>query len=122
MKDIIVTIVASGAFFAFLQFLITRYDTKKGIERKIDALDDRLDRDKAIEARNHILRFSDELRNGVSHSEDYFKQILIDIDTYEDYCENHPEFSNGLTVMASEFIKEEFKKVYTHGGNNHGKV
>lgn len=122
MKQIIITILASGAFFSFLQFLITRYDTKKAVIQKIDSLGSEMERNKAIEARNHILRFSDELRNGVSHSEDYFKQILIDIDTYEDYCENHPEFSNGLTVMASEFIKEEFKKVYTHGGNNHDKV
>lgn len=112
MKDIIIAIIGSGAFFAFLQFMITRYDTKKGIEKKIDALDERLDRDKAIEARNHILRFADELRNGQTHSIDYFKQILIDIDLYEDYCEAHPTFSNGLTVLASDLIKEEFKKVY----------
>jgi len=118
MKDIIVTIVASGAFFAFLQFLITRYDTKKGIEKKLDALDERLDRDKAIEARNHILRFADELRNGQAHSIDYFKQILIDIDLYEDYCEAHPTFSNGLTVMASDLIKEEFKEVFRGGGHH----
>jgi hypothetical protein len=117
MTEIIIAILASGAFFTFLQFLITRYDTKKGIEKRLDSLDERLDRDKAIEARNHILRFADELRNGQTHSIDYFKQILIDIDLYEDYCEAHPTFSNGLTVMASELIKEEFRKIY-RGENN----
>ena len=112
MKEIIIAILASGAFFTFLQFLISRYDTKKGIERKLDALNERLDRDRAIEARNHILRFADEIRNGVSHSFDYFKQMLIDCDTYEKYCNEHPNFSNGLTVMASELIKNEFRKIY----------
>ena len=115
MKDIIIAVLASGALFSFVQFLISRYDTKKGIEKKIDALDERLDRDKAIEARNHILRFADEVRNGVHHSEDYFKQMLLDCDTYEKYCFEHPNFSNGLTVMASELIKEEFRKVYRGG-------
>lgn len=119
MKEIIIAILASGAFFTFLQFLITRYDTKKGIEKRLDSLDERLDRDKAIEARNHILRFSDEIRNGVTHSEDYFKQMLLDCDTYEKYCFEHPTFSNGLTVMASELIKEEFRKIYRSG--NHDK-
>ena len=118
MKDVIVTILASGAFFAFLQFLITRYDTKKGIEKKIDALDERLDRDRAIDARNHILRFADDIRNGVHHSEDYFKQMMLDCDIYEKYCFEHPDFSNGLTVMASELIKEKFREVYRGGGHN----
>lgn len=122
MDKIIIAIIGSGAFFTFLQFLISRYDTKKGIIKKIDELGEDIDRHKAIEARNHILRFSDELRNGVHHSEDYFKQIMIDIDTYENYCEEHKDFANGLTVLASEFITEEFRKIYTHGGSGDGKI
>ena len=118
MDKIIIAIIGSGALFTFIQFLITRYDTKKGIERKLDALDERLDRDKAIEARNHILRFADELRNGIDHSEDYFKQMLLDCDIYEKYCFDHPDFSNGLTVMASELIKERFREIY-RGGDRH---
>lgn len=112
MKEIVMVILASGAFFTFIQFLISRYDTKKGIEKRLDSLDERLDRDKAIEARNHILRFADELRNGTEHSEDYFKQMLLDCDTYEKYCFEHPNFSNGLTVLAAELIKDEFRKIY----------
>ena len=112
MDKIIIAIIGSGALFTFIQFLITRYDTKKGIEKKLDDLSERLDRDKAIEARNHILRFSDEIRNGIAHSEDYFKQMLIDCDIYEKYCFEHPNFSNGLTQMASEHIKETFREIY----------
>lgn len=122
MDKIIIAIIGSGALFTFIQFLITRYDTKKSIIEKIDELGEDMERHKAIEARNHILRFSDELRNGVHHSEDYFKQIMIDIDTYENYCEEHKDFANGLTVLASEFITEEFRKIYTHGGSGDGKI
>lgn len=112
MKDVLITVIASGAFFTFLQFLITRYDTKKSLEAKISALQDTIEEHKAILARTHILRFADELRNGVHHSEDYFRQQILDCDTYEHYCNTHPNFSNGLTVIASEYIKEEFEKLY----------
>ena len=112
MKDIIVAVICSGAFFTFIQFLITRYDTKKSLEKKIDELSELLAEHKATLARTHILRFADELRNGIHHSEDYFKQQLQDCDTYRRYCEEHPHFSNGLTVIASEYIEETFERLY----------
>lgn len=112
MKDVIIAVICSGAFFTFCQFLITRYDTKKSLEKRIDALTEKVEEHKAILARTHILRFSDELRNGVHHSEDYFRQQLLDCDTYDRYCKEHPNFSNGLTVIASEHIRETFERLY----------
>lgn len=119
---LIITILTSGAFFSLIQFLITRWDSKKhGVEKKIDEvsknienvsnnvneISNRLEEHKATLARTHILRFADELRNGTKHSDEYFRQQILDIDTYEHYCELHPEFANGLTKMASKYIKEE---------------
>ena len=118
MKEIIIAVFASGTLFTFIQFLINRFDTRRGIEKKLDSLDERLDRDRAIDARNHILRFADEIRNGTHHSEDYFKQMLLDCDIYERYCFEHPNFSNGLTVMAAELIKEKFREIYRGGNTN----
>lgn len=112
VSDIIVTVIASGAFFSFIQFLLNRWDTKKGIEKKVDDLADSFDADKATRARTNILRFCDDLHNHLYHSQDYFRQTIKDIDTYDKYCEKHPEFANGLTKMASEFIQEEYKKQY----------
>ena len=112
IKEIVLAIIGSGAFFTFLQFILTRWDQKRGIEKKVDALSDNFDEYKATLARTHILRFSDELRNNLYHSKDYFTQTILDIDVYEAYCQKHPEFSNGLTVMASEYIKDEYKKQY----------
>lgn len=112
MKDVIIAVICSGAFFTFAQFLITRYDTKKSLEKRIDALSEKVEEHKAILARTHILRFSDELRNNIHHSEDYFKQQLLDCDTYDRYCQTHPNFSNGLTIIASEYIKETFERLY----------
>lgn len=112
VSDIIVTVIASGAFYSFIQFLLNRWDTKKGIEKKVDNLADSFEADKATRARTNILRFCDDLHNHLYHSQDYFRQTIKDIDTYDKYCEKHPEFANGLTKMASEFIQEEYKKQY----------
>lgn len=112
VSDIIVTVIASGAFYSFIQFLLNRWDTKKGIEKKVDNLADSFEADKATRARTNILRFCDDLHNHLYHSQDYFRQTIKDIDTYDKYCEKHPEFANGLTKMASEFIQNEYKKQY----------
>ena len=114
---IIVAVVSSVALFSFAQFLLTRWDRKKEIEKqikqldeKINSLEDKIDENAAILARTHILRFADELHNGMHHSLDYFRQQIQDCDTYEKYCNEHPTFSNGLTIMASKFIKETYEK------------
>lgn len=134
IKDIVATVLISGALFSFLQFLITRYDNKRGMEKvlkkeiaevkadvretktelskEIKDVSSGLEEHKATLARTHILRFADELRNGQIHSDEYFRQQILDIDTYDSYCATHPEFANGLTKMASDFIKEEYRKHY----------
>ena len=125
MKEVIYTIIGSGAILGFLQFLIqflvTRADMKKNIATRIDnvandvsKLSDRLEEHKATLARTHILRFADELHNGTVHSDEYFRQQILDIDTYNTYCELHPEFANGLTRLASEYIREEYRRQYLH--------
>lgn len=118
-KELVVAIVGSGAIFGFLQFiiqfLVTRNDMKQNFGKKLDDLNSKVDRNQAILARTHILRFADDLRNGVHHSEEYFRQQIIDCDTYDAYCRNHPDFSNGLTIVASKYIREEFEKMYMKG-------
>lgn len=131
--SLVLTVITSGALFTFIQFLIQRHDTKKNIEAKIDAnqqalsdkidetqkitteqinnVSEQLEEHKAVLARTHILRFADELRTG-THSREYFEQQLQDIDTYDRYCETHPHFANGLTRMASQFIKDEYRRQY----------
>lgn len=106
-----------GGVWTVIQFFIQRYDNKKGIQKQINKIMEDRELDRAILARTHILRFNDELENGMHHSKDYFRQQILDIDTYEEYCRNHPDFANGLTVMASKYIKSEYERLYqTHLG------
>lgn len=118
MKDIILILI-SGGLFSFVQFFITfgfsRADKSKEIEAKLDKLAKKVDENQAILARTHILRFSDELRNGVDHSAEYFRQQLDDCDTYDKFCELHPEFKNSYTMIANKHIKDTFERLTKEG-------
>lgn len=119
MKDILPALVgaifASSGFWAFIQWLINRNDgTKaelKGIRDQLAKLSDEVKGNAAVLARTHILRFDDELLNGITHSQEYFRQQLDDIDTYEEYCVQHPEFRNSYATIASEHIRETYRKL-----------
>ena len=119
MKEIIVTALASGAVFSFVQFLIQlyfqRFDKSQDIEKKIDTLSERVEENQAILARTHILRFSDELKNGVEHSNEYFRQQLDDCDTYDRFCQTHPEFKNSYTEIANKHIKDTYERLTKEG-------
>lgn len=118
-EEIIIAIIGSGALFSFVQFLITfafsRKDKSKEIEAKIDRLSDKVEENQAILARTHILRFSDELKNGVEHSAEYFRQQLDDCDTYDKFCMTHPGFKNSYTMIANKHIKETFERLTREG-------
>ena len=118
-EEIILAIIGSGALFSFVQYLIalffSRKDKSKEIEKKIDSLADKVDRNQAVLARTHILRFSDELKNGIEHSAEYFRQQLDDCDTYDAFCQNHPDFKNSYTEIANKHIKETFERLTKEG-------
>lgn len=81
------------------------------IVRKVDILDLQAKEEKALQARTHILRFSDEVYNGDRHSKEYFDDILCDIDDYEAYCNSHPTFKNNRTIASSKLIKETYNRL-----------
>lgn len=114
-----VTIVTASAVWDFVKFLISRKDGKDtelhGIKKAIEVLSDKVDRNQAILARTHILRFCDELLAGQIHSREYFQQQLQDIDTYEAYCKLHPDFKNNYAVIASEHIKKTYAELLEKG-------
>lgn len=64
----------------------------------------------AVTSRYRILRFDDEILHEVKHSKEHFDQILLDIDVYERFCDDHPDFKNNLAVMAIKHIKEIYAK------------
>ena len=62
------------------------------------------------DARNRILRFSDECRRHEKHSKEFFDQILDDINEYETYCAGHPDFKNDKCREAVKNVREIYHK------------
>lgn len=119
MKELIISIFASGGLFSLIQFFITfgfsRSDKTREVEKKVDKLDSKFDEKFAILARTHILRFNDEIKNGVHHSSEYWRQTLDDCDTYNEFCETHEGFRNSYTVLAQKNITETFERLSKEG-------
>ena len=112
---LIVSLLSATAVWDFVKFLINRKDDTKAqiveVKKSIKSLDDRMAQNQAILARTHILRFDDELLNDIKHSKEYFSQQLQDIDTYEAYCQIHPNFKNSYATAAITHIRKTYDEL-----------
>lgn len=72
-----------------------------------------MDLDRAERARTRILRFNDEIINGIYHTREYFNDVLRDVDMYENYCGSHPKYKNTQATEAIENVKRVFRKCET---------
>lgn len=120
MTEIIIAVLASSGLWGVIQYLISRRDkTAEKLDSIIKAVaevSDRVDRQQATQARTHILRFDDELISGMHHSKEYFQQILEDVDIYERYCANHPDYKNNSCVLAIAHIRRVYGNLQDSGG------
>lgn len=80
------------------------------IERKLDAHISADDARDAMQCRQRIQRFNDELLHGGKHSKESFDSALIDCTHYNAYCMLHPEFPNEVTRMAEEHIRKVYAR------------
>ena len=81
-------------------------DKVNTLETKVGALE----KSDVIDCRVRILTFADEIRRGLRHSKETFDQVLSDIDTYERYCTEHPDFMNNKTVAAKAKILDMYSE------------
>jgi len=129
--------ILGGGFLGFLQYLINRHDEKKGkksetlmaiktlqindetqrkeMNERFTALENRLDRENATNARIRILSYSDEIMHGVRHSEESFNQALQDITVYEKYCEGHSDYKNARAKVAIANIQSTYEHCVKEG-------
>lgn len=59
-------------------------------------------------ARQRILRFNDELLFRTKHSKEHYDDVLEDINQYEQYCDEHPDYKNNKAHLAIENIRKEY--------------
>lgn len=84
-----------------------------------EALDDhvRIDDERNADLhRVYILRFNREiLRENIPHTREDFVEVLSEIDFYERYCKEHPEYENNRAVLAIQNIKRTYsEKLESH--------
>lgn len=80
------------------------------IEKKLDAhiaTDDKRDADSH---RVKILQFNNELLRSIDHTKEEFIEVLAEIDAYERFCDDHPDYPNNRAVLAIENIRENYKE------------
>lgn len=111
--SVLAAILGSSGVWTFVQYKIEKKDKDNDridkVIEQIGKLSEKIDGNQAVLARTHILRFDDELMNGMDHSQEYFRQQLEDIDTYEAYCDSHPDFKNSYAVLAIEHIRHTYQ-------------
>lgn len=83
-------------------------EQQKACNKKVDALNARLDESEIKAARMRIQRFADEMYENVRHSKEHFDLILADITAYNNYCDTHPGFVNEKTRVAQGIIREKY--------------
>ena len=79
------------------------------LEDKVEALQDDQERIQAESARLRVIQFNGELLRDVKHTAEEFDQVLSDIDTYEDYCDDHPKYPNNKAVLAAQNVKRVYE-------------
>ena len=80
------------------------------IEKKLDKHITMDDRRNADAHRVRILHFNNELLRDLKHTKEEFIEVLAEIDAYEEYCREHPEYPNNRAVLAIENIREVYKE------------
>lgn len=80
----------------------------EAIETKLDKHITMDDRRNADGHRARILHFNNELLRDIDHTKEEFTEVLAEIDAYELYCREHPEYPNNRAVLAIKNIQEVY--------------
>lgn len=117
---LVVAIFGSTGFWSYLQSKKDKskdvLEAVKGIQsdvkevkKDMNNLKANIEENEAKNARNRIVRFSDEIRIGQKKSKDYYDHIMNDIDFYVSYCNSHEGFMNGIAEVSIKKIKQHYE-------------
>ena len=112
--SLIGTVLGSGSITAIVNAIVSHKGKMAkqltSIQTDVKNLEDKVDKNEAQRARTQILRFNDELYMGKMHTKEHFDEILAACDSYNKYCDTHPDFENMRTGLAQKRIQEVYKK------------
>lgn len=122
--DLLIGVLGAGIGSGIMAIILARLqrkwkkdDQQDAILAELSKISDRMDRMEAEDevreikhARIRILHFRDECSHNVLHSQEHFEQVIEDVDAYETYCADHPEFKNNKAVASIQLIKDTYKR------------
>lgn len=117
-QDVIIAVTSSGAFFTFIQYLITRHDKKNDeSDNRYQELKERLENhEETIEKLNQILLENKKENDGI-------KQILIGIGHDKlVYMTDKIERRGAITLKEKATLNAIFKPYSSLGGNGDGEA
>lgn len=77
-----------------------------GVHEELDEMKKEAEVREANAARNRILRFDDELRRKIEHSEEFWDQTLDDVSFYRQFCDDNKKYPNSKADAAMQNIEE----------------
>ncbi len=86
-------------------------DVMEKLEETRKILDNHIKTDDARNAdlhRTKILQFNNELLRDIPHTREEFIEVLSEIDFYEKYCKNNPDYKNNRATHAVANIKRVY--------------
>lgn len=112
----------TGLFTIMLSNLTYKREQKRKQEmrdeqilKKLDEIENKLnrhieddERNRVEEGRTRFLRFCDECRRGVLHTEEHWNDIIKDIDVYKEYCMRHADYKNERAVRTIDYLIEKY--------------
>ena len=112
----------TGLFTIMLSNLTYKREQKREQEmrdeqilKKLDEIENKLnlhiaddERYRVEEGRTRFLRFCDECRRGVLHTEEHWNDIIKDIDVYKEYCMRHVDYQNERAVRTIDYLIEKY--------------
>ena len=87
----------------------TRKETKS-LREEFESFKKEQSFNEATASRRRILRFNDEAVFGLKHTREHFDEIIADIDNYESFCMENPDYKNNKGKMAMHNIKSIYQK------------
>ena len=64
----------------------------------------------ATNRRARLLEFGDEILHDVDYSKEHWDSVLLDIGSYENYCDDHPHYMNHVAKATIKHIKDMYDK------------
>lgn len=113
---VIIAIISSSAFCEVVKYFVNRSKYIRelnSLKTTIDNLALQIRHNQAEQARIRILRFDDDIYTK-NYSQDFYRQTLADIKTYENYCLEDKTYENGYTSAAAKHIRAIYEDKLKH--------